>query len=57
MKEQMDPEQFAPIVEDLSRLAQLLYDKSEDWPALNRNSKRILASIEMLKIGLGKGLD
>ncbi len=57
MKEQIDPKQFALIVEDLSRMAQVLYDKSEDWPALNRNTKRILASVEMLRINLGMDLD
>ncbi|MBI5249509.1 MAG: hypothetical protein HY912_08445 [Desulfomonile tiedjei] len=57
MEQQIDPKQLAPIVEDLCRLAQVLYDRSQDWPALNRNSRRILASVEMLKINLGRDSD
>ena len=41
-------------VEQLHHLAKELYDGSEDFPALNRNLKRILASIEMLKLNLEK---
>jgi len=39
-------------VEDLQEQARELYDMSEDFPALNRNVKRILASIKMLQINL-----
>lgn len=56
MDERTEVKQLASIVEDLCRLAQILYDRSEDWPALNRNSKRILASVEMLKINLPQEL-
>jgi hypothetical protein len=44
--------QMASEVEDLRRIAQSLYDTSDDFPAVNRNAKRILASIEMLRINL-----
>jgi len=46
--------QMASRVEELGRLAQDLYDASEDFPAVNRNAKRILASIEVLRINLEK---
>lgn len=39
-------------VEDLTVLARKLYASSEEFPAVNRNSKRILASLEMLRINL-----
>jgi hypothetical protein len=37
-------------IQELESIATDLYDASEDFPALNRNLKRILASVEMLKI-------
>lgn len=37
-------------IRDLRNLADDLYADSEDFPALNRNLKRILASIAMLEI-------
>jgi hypothetical protein len=39
-------------VERLKEMAQSLYEDSEDFPAVNRNAKRVLASIEMLRINL-----
>lgn len=39
-------------VEALSALAKKLYESSGEFPAVNRNSKRLLASLEMLKINL-----
>lgn len=39
-------------VKELGRLAQELYDATEDFPAVNRNAKRILASVEMALIGV-----
>ena len=44
--------QMASEVENLRRIAQSLYDASDDFPAVNRNAKRILASIQMLRINL-----
>ena len=52
MKESPNLEQMASKVEELGRLANELYDESEDFPAVNRNVKRILASTEMLRINL-----
>ncbi len=46
--------EISPKVEDLRTLAKELYNGSEDFPALNCNLKRILASIEMLRLNLGK---
>lgn len=39
-------------VEALIVLARKLYESSEDFPAVNRNSKRVLASLEMLRINV-----
>ena len=47
-----DLERMASGVEQLGRLARELYDGSADFPAINRNAKRILASVEMLRINL-----
>jgi hypothetical protein len=45
-------EQTVSSVEKLERIAREIYDNSGDFPALNRNAKRILASVEMLRINL-----
>ncbi len=47
-----DLEKLASLVEKLQQLCQELYDNSEDFPAINRNAKRVLASTEMLRINL-----
>jgi hypothetical protein len=52
MKQSPNLEEIASKVENLYRLANELYDESEDFPAVNRNVKRILASAEMLRINL-----
>ncbi|MBI4965813.1 MAG: hypothetical protein HY913_21225 [Desulfomonile tiedjei] len=39
-------------VDTLATLTRQLYEASEDFPAINRNSKRVLASVEMLRINL-----
>ncbi len=44
--------QFRSKVKELAKLAQELYIESEDFPAINRNAKRILASVTMLRINL-----
>ncbi len=44
--------QFRSMVEELGKLAQQVYTESEDFPAINRNAKRILASVTMLQINL-----
>ena len=38
--------------EELYRLTEDLLQKSEDFPAVNRNAKRILASTELLLLNL-----
>ncbi len=40
-------------VHALKEMALNLYNKSDNFPAVNRNCKRILASVEMLMINLG----
>ncbi|MEW6533378.1 MAG: hypothetical protein AB1473_21275 [Thermodesulfobacteriota bacterium] len=52
MTRQPTQAEIAAQVDQLQRIAQELYDQSEDFPALNRNLKRILASIHMLRINL-----
>ena len=44
-------------VEALRELAKDLYENSADFPAVNRNAKRILASVEMLRINLCRDED
>ena len=39
-------------VEQLHRLTEDLLQKSEDFPAINRNAKRILASTELLRLNV-----
>jgi hypothetical protein len=39
-------------VQELQTIADQLYESSEDLPFLNRNVKRILASVKMLEINL-----
>jgi hypothetical protein len=39
-------------VNDLEKQVRDLYDLSDDFPAVNRNVKRILASLEMLRINV-----
>jgi hypothetical protein len=45
-------EEMRKTVDTLAALARQLFEASEDFPAVNRNSKRVLASVEMLKINL-----
>ncbi|HTY25684.1 MAG TPA: hypothetical protein VMC85_21320 [Desulfomonilaceae bacterium] len=52
MTERQDIKKLASTVEQLRQLCQELYDNSEDFPAVNRNAKRILASAEMLRVNL-----
>jgi hypothetical protein len=54
MNTETELKQLTLIVEDLARLAEALRDKTDDFPALHRNSRRILASVEMLRINLGQ---
>ena len=41
------------LVEGLRKTAQALKDQAGDFPALDRNAIRLLASIRMLEINLG----
>ncbi len=52
MSVQLMPGEIRAQVRDLERIARDLYSKSDDFPAINRNLKRILASIEMLKLNV-----
>ena len=57
MTRQPTQAEIAELVDQLQRIAHELYDQSEDFPALNRNLKRILASIHMLRINLEPDAD
>ncbi len=57
MESEIELKKLRPIVEDLARLAQILQEQSQNFPAIHRNSRRILASVEMLRINLGQDLD
>jgi hypothetical protein len=52
MKGQDSLNDMRKAADALASIAQQLYEASEDFPAVNRNSKRVLASVEMLKINL-----
>lgn len=39
-------------VDQLHKLTEDLCQKAEDFPAVNRNAKRILAAVDMLKLNL-----
>ena len=45
-------EEMREKVRYIHELTQQLYTDSADFPAVNRNTKRILASLEMLRINL-----
>jgi hypothetical protein len=42
-------------VEKIENLTRQLYEDSDEFPAINRNCKRILASAKMLKLNLEQG--
>ena len=50
--ERIPLKEISSRVEELHRLASDIYKDSGNFPAVNRNAKRILASIEMLRIDL-----
>jgi len=52
MSEALSPKEISSKVEDLRKLAQEIYDGSDDIPAVNRNVKRVLASIHMLTLNV-----
>jgi hypothetical protein len=52
MENQESVTEMRKKVETLAVLAQQLCEESEDFPGVNRNGKRILASVQMLKINL-----
>jgi len=57
MRPEVYVREISPQVEQMLKLATSLYESSEDFPAVNRNLKRILASIEMLKLNLEEATD
>ena len=57
MRPEVYVREISPQVEQMHKLATDLYESSEDFPAVNRNLKRILASIEMLKLNLEEATD
>ena len=52
MEHEIPVGEISTKVEELRKQAQKLYDVSDDFPALNRNVMRILASIKMLQINV-----
>ncbi len=45
-------QELSAKVDELHRITKELYTKSEDFPAVNRNTKRIMAAVDMLKLNL-----
>jgi len=52
MEGQYSLTEMRKTVDSLAALARQLFEASDDFPAVNRNTKRVLASVEMLKINL-----
>jgi len=52
MEDQNSIAEMRKTVESLAVLAQQLCEASEDFPGVNRNGKRVLASVQMLRINL-----
>ena len=50
-------EEIASLVETICGLAQELADSSVDFPAVNRNAKRVLASLEMIRINVERAAE
>ncbi len=48
----MDLREIASLIYELEGIAKKLMEKGKDIQAIERNTKRILASIEMLKINI-----
>lgn len=44
--------QLSLKVHELQRLAEELYAQSEAFPAVNRNAKRVLAALQMMRLAL-----
>ena len=57
MSREIHIEKLASKVEEMRAIAMDLYEKSEDFPALNRNLKRMLAAVEVIKMNLESGTD
>lgn len=52
MDTRYDPAEVAEKIETLKKTAQELTDLGEDFPALYRNARRILAGVKMLEINV-----
>jgi hypothetical protein len=50
-------ESLASQVETLHRLAREVFENSDEFPAVNRNAKRLLASIATMQLNLETGSD
>lgn len=50
MDDRESVQRLCSTVETLRKLAQELYENSDEFPAVNRNAKRILAAVEVLKL-------
>jgi len=53
MNNQFRREQFLDAVLEMERLAEKISEDSKSFPAIERNIKRIQASIVMMKLNLG----
>ena len=52
MKERIKIKAMNEMIQSMKKIAQYLYEVGEDFPALERNSYRILSSIKMLEINI-----
>lgn len=54
MHDEIVCEEMLRLISEMEIITQKLRDMSEDFPAIERNVKRIQASIFMMKLNLGK---
>ena len=52
-----DLQEINRLIMDMKETAEQLYAITDNFPAVNKNIKRILASIKMLELNVSDGLD
>ncbi|MAD51133.1 MAG: hypothetical protein QF847_07300 [Candidatus Marinimicrobia bacterium] len=57
MSQKINLSEIGQEIKDLKKTAELLKEKTELFPALQKNTARILASIKMLEINVSDILD
>ena len=50
MEKQMDLKRINKKIQTMKKLAKELHDQADEFPALSRNTARVLASLKMLEL-------